>query len=94
MNNDRQFLGIVKSNRLHILVPKSESEEPANLTPESMNVGYVPKPMDLSAYDGKAIAVRGYGGSGWIYSVKIIDQAEPIVTALLAKVFGQEDLLV
>ena len=93
MNNDRQFMGIVKSNRLHILVPKSESEEPANLTPESMAVDHEIKPMDLSAYDGKAIAVRGYGGSGWIYSAKIIDQAGPIVTALLAKVFGQEDLL-
>jgi hypothetical protein len=93
MNNDRQFIGIVKSNRLHILTPRLGSEEPASLTPESMVVKHEIKPMDLSAYDGKAIAVRGYGGSGWIYSAKIIDQAGPIVTALLAKVFGQEDLL-
>jgi hypothetical protein len=59
-----------------------------------MAAGYEIKPMDLSGHEGKAIAVQGYGGSGgWIYSAKIVDQAGPIVTALLARAFGQEDLL-
>lgn len=95
MNGNSQFVGIVKGNELHILVPKSESGEPAKLTPDSMAAGYEIKPMDLSEYEGKAIAVQGYGGSGgWIYSTKIVDQSGLIVTALLAKAFGQEDLLV
>jgi len=93
MDNTRQFLGIVKDERLHIILPESESGEPAKLTEMSMAVGMEIKEMDIGEYEGKAIAVRGYGGSGWIYSAKVTDQAGPIVAALLAKAFGRVDLL-
>jgi hypothetical protein len=45
--------------------------------------------LDLSVYEGKAIMVHGHDGGGWIYSAMVIDQAGPILTAVVRKVFGQ-----
>jgi methylaspartate ammonia-lyase len=93
MDNNIQFLGIVKDGRLHIFVPRTESAEAVRLTEDSMVVGREIVEMDICKYEGMAIAVKGYGGGDWVYSAEIIDQAGPIVAVLLAKVFGQEDLL-
>jgi hypothetical protein len=93
MDNNRQFLGIVKNGKFHILVPTTESTEPVRLTEDSMVIGRNLVEMNISKYEGLAIAVKGYGGSDWIYSAEIVDQAGPIVSALFAKIFNQEDLL-
>lgn len=33
--------------------------------------------------------VSGHGSSGWIYSAVVVDQAGPILTAVVQQVFGQ-----
>lgn len=33
--------------------------------------------------------VTGYGDSDWVYEAAVIDEAGPILTAVVQKVFGQ-----
>ncbi|WP_440956046.1 hypothetical protein ACSAZK_03580 [Methanosarcina sp. Mfa9] len=51
-------------------------------TPESAE-------LDLTEYKGKAIMVRGHGGSGWIYSSEVIDQVGPILSAVVQKLLSK-----
>jgi hypothetical protein len=44
--------------------------------------------LNLTEYEGQAILVRGHDGGGWIYSAEVIDQAGPILTAVVQHVFG------
>jgi len=44
--------------------------------------------LDFAEYEGSAVLIRGHGDSGWVYSAKVIDQATPIVTELVQRVFG------
>jgi hypothetical protein len=46
--------------------------------------------LDISPYEGNAIVVRGYDSGGWIYSAEVIDEAGPILTAVVLRVFGQD----
>lgn len=39
--------------------------------------------LDLTEYEGKAIMVRGHSSGEWIYSAEVIDQARPILTAVV-----------
>lgn len=45
--------------------------------------------LNLTEYEGKAIMARGHNSGGWIYSAEVIDQADPILTAVVQQVFGQ-----
>ena len=45
--------------------------------------------LDLTEYEGQAIMVRGLNAGGWVYSAAVIDQAGPILTAVVQQVFGQ-----
>ena len=45
--------------------------------------------LDLTQYEGSAIAIQGHDGGGWVYSAKVIDKGGPIVTALVLQVFGR-----
>lgn len=46
--------------------------------------------IDLSPYEGKALMVQGQEGSDWLYSAEVIDEAEPILTAVVQHIFGTE----
>lgn len=46
--------------------------------------------LDLTPYEGKAVMVSGRdGGAGWVYSAQVVDEAGPILTAVVYQVFGQ-----
>ena len=61
------------------------------LTSMGMQVAMPPESeeIDLSKYEGQALMVQGHDGGGWIYSATVIDQAGPILTAVVQQVFGQ-----
>jgi hypothetical protein len=91
MNGD-DFLGIVQNGEFTPLVPDpGPISVPIRLTGISMQESVPPesKELDLTEYEGKAIMVRGYGGGGWIYSAEVIDQAGPILTAVVQQVFAR-----
>ncbi len=87
-----RFIGVVKGGEFVILDPPSPAGRTARLTRIPIQAARSPESdeIDLVGYEGRTIMVCGQEDGGWIYSAKIVDQAGPIVTALVEKVFGQE----
>ena len=88
-DND-QFLGLVQGGKFQLLSPSGLPG--VRLTRIAMQVAQSPESaeLDLAAYEGQAIMVRGRDAGGWLYSAEVIDQAGPILTLLVRQVFGQK----
>lgn len=91
MNGNEQFLGIVQLGRFQILSPGHATGEPVRLTTIQMQEPMPPesKEIDLKQYEGRALMVGGHYGGGWIYTAHIVEEAGPILTAVVKQVFGQ-----
>jgi hypothetical protein len=91
MNENNQFLGIVKNRQLHLLQPDSLANTSVRLTRIQMQQAQSPESaeIDLTEYEGQAIMVRGREGGDWIYSAEVIDQVGPILSALVEKLFSE-----
>jgi hypothetical protein len=92
MNGEHQVLGIVRDAQFHRLPPDPSFDLPARLTRINVMEAVPPesREIDLSEYEGKAIMVAGHDQGGWIYSAEVIDEAGPILTAVVEKVFGPD----
>ena len=86
------FLGLVENGKFKLLSPRPALPGDVRLTSISMQEARSPESgeLNLTEYEGNAIAVQGHDGGGWIYSASVIDTGGPIVTALVQQVFGQE----
>ncbi len=86
------FMGIVQDGEFYCLTPGSEISIPAKLTGMPMYAASLPESQefDLTIYEGQVIMVNGYNGGGWIYSAEIIDQAGPILTAVVLEVYEDD----
>jgi len=93
MNGNDEFLGIVQLGTFQPLAPAPGGG--VRLTTISMAAAQPPESaeIDLTKYEGSAIMVRGHLSGGWIYSAEFIDQAGPILTAVVRQVFGLEEQL-
>ena len=93
MNGNDEFLGIVQLGTFRPLAPAPGGG--VRLTTISMVAAQPPESaeIDLAKYEGSAIMVRGHLSGGWIYSAEFIDQAGPILTAVVRQVFGLEEQL-
>lgn len=89
MNNVDQILGLVKEGQFEIIFPESESGTNVKLTEDFMGVGRDIKELNLKEYEGKVVMTKGYYSGDWIYSAEIIDQAGPILSLLIKKVFNK-----
>lgn len=89
MNGDQALLGIVQNGRFNALTPASAAGRPIKLTRIAMQEAMSPESREigLAEYEGKAIMVRGHASGDWVYSAEIIDQAGPILTAVVEKAF-------
>jgi hypothetical protein len=92
MNNNDEFLGIVQLGQFHLLTPNHAAGASVKITSIPMQAAQPPEngELDLTGYEGQVIMVRGHDGGGWIYSSEVIDQAGPILTAVVRRVFGQQ----
>lgn len=92
MDNYRTLLGIVGNGKFRLLWPGTGLPGGVRLTSISMQEARPPETgeLNLSEYEGCAIAVQGHDGGGWIYQATVIDKGGPIVTALVQQVFGHE----
>ncbi len=90
MNGNDQFLGIVKNGAFQLLAPHRPSGDSVRLTGIQMQESVPPETeeLDLTKYEGQAIMAHGHDGGGWIYSAEVIEQAGPILTMVVQKVFG------
>lgn len=91
MNENNQFLGIVKNGQLQLLQPEDLTGTTVWLTRIQMQEARSEDSaeIDLTEYEGKAIIVRGHQSGEWIYSAEVTDQAGPILAAVVQKLFGQ-----
>jgi hypothetical protein len=85
--DDDMFVGVVRNGRFEAVEPRTSSD---SLTEIAMQEARSPESgeIELSAYEGRAILVAGHDGGGWIYSARVVDEAGPLVTALVSRVFG------
>ncbi|MDA2213845.1 hypothetical protein [Bacillus cereus group sp. MYBK195-1] len=81
------FLGIVQNGKFKIVDPQT-SDSYIKLTEDSMSVGRPIIELKLVEYEGKAILVNGDNHGDWIYQVKIIEHAGPILTIITKKIFN------
>lgn len=87
----RLFIGIVERGVLELLFPKSEPSSFVRLTSTGVQDSVPPEngELNLVEYEQTAIAVEGYVADGWIYCANIVDTGEPIVTALVERIYRQ-----
>lgn len=86
------FLGVVKNGKFHSFSPMGVFDDPLTLTNVGMVEARPPEAgiLSLSRYEGCAIMVQGRGGGKWIYRARIVDNAGPIVTAIVQHIFKKE----
>ena len=91
MNGNEQFLGIVKLGKFSILTPGRLAGSSARLTGIPMQAAVAPesREINLSQYEERALLIRGHCSGDWIYSAEVVDQAGPILTAVVQQIFGQ-----
>lgn len=87
---NEMLVGIVKNGLFQLLLPKPESSTQFRLTSTGIHHSIPPEKgeLNLIEYEQTAIAVKGYVNGNWVYSASVVDNGEPIVTALVEKVFG------
>jgi hypothetical protein len=85
---DQTFIGVVEDGKLRVLLPKSVG---TRFTTIGMQMAVSPETgeLDLTEYEGSAIAIQGHDGGSWVYSARVIDTGGPIVTALVRQVLKQ-----
>ncbi len=88
MNEGEQFIGVVRSGKFELLSP-SRSSSIDGLTTIHVYEARPPESaeLDLTEYEGKVIMLSGHD-QGWIYSAQVIDQAGPILSAVVLRLFG------
>ena len=89
MSANERILGLVQDGRFHILSPGRSKGIEARLTAMGMQAAIRPEmeEIDLAPHEGTALMVEGHDGGGWIYSAKVIEEAGPILTAVVRQVF-------
>jgi hypothetical protein len=87
-----RLLGVVEDGKLIVLDPYYAPRGVVRLTAIPMVAAQPPVSgeVDLSGYEGRAIMVLGHDGGGWVYSAEVVDQADPILTAVVRRVFQPE----
>jgi hypothetical protein len=91
VSNESQVLGIVHDGKFRPVTSDPGPSGYTGLTTIQIQTSLPPEAheLDLAEYEGKAIMVYGNGGGEWIYSAKVIDEAGPILTAVVGQVFGE-----
>lgn len=87
MNHD--FLGIVDVGKFQLLLPTTKGGSYRRLTTLPRQTNQPPQlhELDLSEHEGQTLMVKGEEGGEWLWSAEIIDEAGPILTAIVQKLY-------
>lgn len=94
MSDSEQFFGIVRKGEFYVFAPQHLEGTTVKLTcrnndePDSSESGII----DLSKFEGKIIEVSGCDSGKWIYSAKVEEEAGPVLSDFLKKVFLKEEI--
>ena len=96
MNNHPKFIAIVTNGTFEPLWSNLAPDEPKpgiiRLTGIDMQMAQSPESaeIDVKKYEGSAIMVQGHPGGEWLYSAHVIDEAGPILTAVVEHLFKKK----
>jgi len=88
--NNTGFLGIVREGALRTLATeKASAPASLRLTRRTLNDERSPDDdeLDLAAYEGLALLVRGVERNGWVYSAVVVEEAGLILSTVVQRVF-------
>lgn len=90
MSRGGQFLGMVENGKFQLLLPENLVGASFRLTSVRIQEAVSPesREINLVEYEGEAIMIQGLESGGWIYSAELIDEAGPILTILVQKLFS------
>ncbi len=93
MNGNEQFFGMVRTGGFFVFAPQHLEGSTVNLTTVQVHEAVPPESrrIDLSRYEGKIIEVSGRDSGNWIYSAKVVEEAGPVLSDFLKKVFLKEE---
>ncbi len=93
MNGNEQFFGMVRSGGFYVFAPQHLEGRTINLTTAQPHESVPPesRKIDLSEYEGKIIEVSGQDTGDWIYSAEVVEEAGPVLSDFLKKVFLKEE---
>ncbi|MCP4217499.1 MAG: hypothetical protein GY765_22855 [bacterium] len=83
------FLGVVEKGRFRLVVPSQPMGGFLRLTKIQMQEARPPDSaeLDLKAYEGRAVLIKGHGNGGWIYRAEVAEEGSLMVSALVKQVF-------
>ncbi|MCP5104806.1 MAG: N-acetylmuramoyl-L-alanine amidase [bacterium] len=84
-----QIFGMVRKGEFTIFAPQQLEGITVRLTALPMDEAHPPENgrIDISKYEGKIIEVCGDTGADWLYSARVIEEAGPVLSDFLKKVF-------
>jgi hypothetical protein len=91
--SDLITIGVIHNGEFFPLENQNDILGPVRLTSIRMMEARPPETgeLRLTEYEGEIIMICGHGlGGGWIYSVRVVDRAGPILTSIVLKVFELE----
>jgi N-acetylmuramoyl-L-alanine amidase len=89
MKTGIQFFGIVSGGKFKIFAPQHLEGEFVRLTGIKHNEAASPESgeINLTQYEDKIIEVSGQAKDDWIYSAVVVEEAGPVLSDFLRKVF-------
>ena len=89
---EKLFIGIVRNGHFYLIFPRPLIPNRLRRLTLARSQDCLPpelSELNLVEFEASAIAVQGHDLNGWIYAAQIVDTGDPIVTALVEKVFDR-----
>ena len=94
MSGNEQFFGMVRNGEFYVFAPQHLEGATVKLTttwieePHANESGVI----NLTEFEGKIIEVRGRDSGKWIYSAKVVEEAGPVLSDFLKRVFLKDEV--
>jgi N-acetylmuramoyl-L-alanine amidase len=94
MSGNEQFFGMVRNGEFYVFAPQHLEGATVKLTttwieePDSTESGVI----DLAEFEGKIIEVSGRDSGKWIYAAKVVEEAGPVLSDFLKRVFLKDEI--
>lgn len=89
-----QIFGMVRNGECVVFAPQHLEGKTVKLTTHGKQDSQPPEngKIDLSEYEGKIIEVSGRDNGDWIYSASVVEEAGPVLSDFLKKVFLKDEV--
>jgi len=94
MSSIEQIFGMVREGEYFVFAPRHLEGKTVKLTTHGEQDSRPPESgkIDLSEYEGKIIEVSGNDSGDWIYSARVVEEAGPVLSDFLKKVFLKDEV--